>query len=70
VRDLIREKSQRFEVTDVTGAPWIEIDYAADVVRAAQEILPKLQPPPGAAERMLQHGAAWEASPRPQDVNL
>jgi choline kinase len=70
VRDLIREESQRFEVTDVTGVPWIEIDYAADVVRAAQEILPKLQPPPGAAERVLQHGAAWEAGPQPQDVKL
>jgi choline kinase len=70
VRDLIREGSQRFEVTDVTGAPWIEIDYAADVVRAAQEVLPNLQPPPGAAERTPQHGAAWEASPRPQDVKL
>ncbi len=43
VRDLIREGSRRFEVTDVTGAPWIEIDYAADVSRATREILPKLQ---------------------------
>jgi choline kinase len=43
VRDLLRERSQVFEVTDVTGAPWIEIDYAGDVVRAAQEVLPQLQ---------------------------
>lgn len=70
VRDLIREESRRFEITDITGAPWIEIDYAADVVRAAQEVLPKLQSPPGAVERMLQHGAAHEARPLPQDVKL
>ncbi|MGO9425495.1 MAG: NTP transferase domain-containing protein [Steroidobacteraceae bacterium] len=42
VRDLILERSHRIEVADVTGAPWIEIDYAADVARAAQEVVPKL----------------------------
>ena len=44
VRDLIREGSQTFEVTDVTGAPWIEIDFPVDVVRAIDEVLPQLQP--------------------------
>jgi choline kinase len=44
VRDLIRERSQTIEISDVTGAPWIEIDFPNDVVRAAQEILPLLQP--------------------------
>jgi choline kinase len=68
VRDLIREESQRFEVTDVTGAPWIEIDYGADVVRGAQEVLPKLQSPPGAAERMAQHGAGREMRSPAQNV--
>ena len=48
VRDLLRERSQIFEVTDVTGAPWIEIDFPTDVVRAAHEVLPQLQPLPGA----------------------
>jgi choline kinase len=43
VRDLILEGSQRIEVTDVTGAPWIEIDYADDVARAARDVLPELQ---------------------------
>jgi len=43
VRDLLRERSQRFEVADVTGAPWIEIDFPVDVARAAQEVLPQLQ---------------------------
>jgi choline kinase len=43
VRDLIREKSHAIEVTDVTGSPWIEIDFPNDVVRATQEVLPQLQ---------------------------
>jgi choline kinase len=44
VRDLLLERSQVFEVADVTGAPWIEIDFPTDVVRAAHEVLPQLQP--------------------------
>ncbi|MEP6884978.1 MAG: phosphocholine cytidylyltransferase family protein [Gammaproteobacteria bacterium] len=44
VRDLLRERSQVFEVADVTGAPWIEIDFPTDVIRAAREVLPQLQP--------------------------
>jgi choline kinase len=42
VRDLLREGSQVVEVADVTGAPWIEIDFPGDVTRAAQEVLPQL----------------------------
>ena len=44
VRDLLLERSQVFEVADVTGAPWIEIDFPTDVVRAAHEVLPQLEP--------------------------
>jgi choline kinase len=44
VRDLLRERSQVLEVADVTGSPWIEIDFPNDVLRAAQEVLPQLQP--------------------------
>jgi choline kinase len=44
VRDLLRERSQMLEVADVTGFPWIEIDFPNDVRRAAQEVLPQLQP--------------------------
>lgn len=44
VRDLLRERSQVFDVADVTGAPWIEIDFPVDVLRAAHEVLPQLQP--------------------------
>jgi choline kinase len=43
IRDLLRERSQMFEVADVTGAPWIEIDFPDDVARAARDVLPKLQ---------------------------
>lgn len=43
VRDLLLERSQSFEVCDVTGAPWIEIDFPADVARAAEEVLPQLE---------------------------
>jgi choline kinase len=48
VRDLLRERSQVFEVADVTGAPWIEIDFPTDVIRAAHEVLPQLEPLPEA----------------------
>jgi choline kinase len=44
VRDLFREGSQVVEVADVTGAPWIEIDFPNDVSRAADEVLPQLRP--------------------------
>nr|MDP9007492.1 phosphocholine cytidylyltransferase family protein [Pseudomonadota bacterium] len=44
VRDLLIERGEVFEVADVTGLPWIEIDFPNDVVRAAQEVLPQLQP--------------------------
>jgi choline kinase len=43
VRDLLMEGTQRIEVADITGAPWIEIDYAEDVVRATAVVLPQLQ---------------------------
>ena len=46
VRDLILGSPLQIEVTDITGAPWIEIDFANDVVRAEREILPLLQSPP------------------------
>ncbi|PWT72460.1 MAG: ADP-glucose pyrophosphorylase [Proteobacteria bacterium] len=42
VRDLLLEGGHAFDVADVTGAPWIEIDFPQDVVRARDEVLPKL----------------------------
>ncbi len=44
VRDLIRERGDAFDVADVTGLPWIEIDFPNDVARAEREILPALEP--------------------------
>jgi choline kinase len=49
LRDLILERSQTFQIVDVTGAPWVEIDFPADVERAAHEVLPQLQSLSGAA---------------------
>jgi len=49
VRDLLLERSQNVEFADVTGVPWIEIDFPQDVARAADEILPQLRPLSGAA---------------------
>jgi choline kinase len=42
VRDLLREASHPFEVADITGTPWIEIDFPDDVERAARDVLPQL----------------------------
>jgi len=44
VRDLVRERSQVLDVSDVTGSPWIEIDFTVDVERATRDVLPQLQP--------------------------
>ena len=42
LRDLILERSQVFQIVDVTGAPWLEIDFPADLERANREVLPRL----------------------------
>jgi choline kinase len=42
VRDQLLEHRQPFEISDVTGAPWIEIDFNEDVVRATRDVLPQL----------------------------
>ena len=41
----MQEGSHLFEVMGVTGVPWIEIDFAADVLRAGHEVLARLQVP-------------------------
>jgi len=43
IRDLILAHSNRFGYEDISDLPWTEIDFEADVVRARQEILPRLQ---------------------------
>ena len=42
VRDLLLERSQSWQIADVTGCPWVEIDFPEDVVRAQERILPRL----------------------------
>jgi len=45
IRDLVlADRDGAFGVEDVTGLPWIEIDFMEDVVRAEAEILPNLEP--------------------------
>ncbi|GGG37472.1 hypothetical protein GCM10010964_26650 [Caldovatus sediminis] len=46
IRDLILAAPHRFGAADVTGLPWIEIDFAADVARARAEVLPRLEDEP------------------------
>jgi choline kinase len=43
VRDLLLERGADFHTADVTGAPWIEIDFPNDVARASQQVLPQLR---------------------------
>jgi choline kinase len=40
---LLTMPADSFGVEDVTGLPWIEIDFAEDVARAESEILPRLE---------------------------
>ncbi|RMF84181.1 MAG: phosphocholine cytidylyltransferase family protein [Nitrospirae bacterium] len=40
VRDLLRERP--FGVAEVTGLPWIEIDFPEDAARAERQVLPRL----------------------------
>lgn len=49
VRDLLLEGGRSYDVADVTGRPWIEIDFPGDVARAEYEVLPRLAQPAGVA---------------------
>lgn len=46
VRDLILDRPRAFGVEDVTGQPWIEIDFPEDVARARERILPRIEGAP------------------------
>jgi len=44
IRDiLLASPSGTFAFEDITGTPWIEIDFAADIERAKVEILPRIE---------------------------
>lgn len=42
IRDLLLETPSAFGYEDITGLPWIEIDFPEDIKRAQNEILPQL----------------------------
>ena len=47
---LLGAPPDTFGVEDVTGLPWIEIDFPEDLVRAEREVFPRLAPlPPSSA---------------------
>lgn len=43
IRDLLLQSPEAFGYEDITGLPWIEIDFPEDVDRARLQILPRLQ---------------------------
>ena len=45
IRETILGAPEAFGVADITGLPWIEIDFPADVEQARREILPRLEEP-------------------------
>jgi choline kinase len=44
IRDLILAAPDRFGAADISGLPWIEIDFEDDLARARRDILPRLRP--------------------------
>ena len=49
IAGVMLDPGHRFAVVEVTGLPWIEIDFAEDLVRANREILPRMSPVPAGA---------------------
>ncbi len=45
IRDQILASPDAFAYEDVSGIPWLEIDFPADLRRAEREILPRIGPP-------------------------
>ncbi|MGF1987196.1 MAG: NTP transferase domain-containing protein [Nostoc sp. ZfuVER08] len=43
IRDLLLETPEIFGYEDITGLPWIEIDFPQDIQRAQNEILPQIE---------------------------
>ena len=42
IRDVLLAEPEKYSYEDITGLPWLEIDFPEDVVKAMNEILPKL----------------------------
>ncbi len=43
IRELLLDGVDGLDVADVTGLPWIEIDFPDDVVRARDVVLPRIR---------------------------
>lgn len=50
LRDVLLAQPQAFGYEDVTGLPWIEIDFPDDIERAEQDVVPALD------DRPIDHG--------------
>ena len=42
MRDVVLAQPERFAIEDISGIPWVEIDFPADLVRARERVLPAL----------------------------
>lgn len=42
IRDLLLENPENFSFEDITGLPWLEIDFPEDVAKARDTVLPAL----------------------------
>ncbi len=57
IRDLVVSLPEgTFAVEDVTGLPWIEIDFQDDMRRARDDILPRLEELPDGVEGRVEQG--------------
>ncbi|MDF5706458.1 MAG: phosphocholine cytidylyltransferase family protein [Nostoc sp. S4] len=43
IRDLLLETPEEFGYEDITGLPWIEIDFPEDIQRAQNQTLPQIE---------------------------
>ncbi|MGF1934307.1 MAG: phosphocholine cytidylyltransferase family protein [Nostoc sp. ChiQUE02] len=43
IRDLLLETPEAFGYEDITGLPWLEIDFPQDIQRAQNDILPQIE---------------------------
>ncbi|MEH2081331.1 MAG: phosphocholine cytidylyltransferase family protein [Nostoc sp.] len=43
IRDLLLKTPETFGYEDITGLPWIEIDFPQDIQRAQNDILPQIE---------------------------
>ncbi|MFW9262915.1 NTP transferase domain-containing protein [Nostoc sp. CALU 546] len=43
IRDLLLETPETFGYEDITGLPWLEIDFPQDIQRAQNDILPQIE---------------------------